>query len=211
MKKLLSLLLCSILLVGCSSSSASSSEAEWNLSTIYTDLPEENAYYEGTHDSVEKMLNHGTGVIFFGFPECPWCQKYVPMLNEDAQEVGVNILYYNIYTDKTEDREWYDSIAQLLDEKDSSITHYDNDGNMVIYMPLVIFVNDGEIIGYDDESCDLDSNEISVDDYWTEEKVDALHERLSSLLSVTKTNQDAGNAEGCGVKVNPDCDTDKEN
>ncbi|MEE8808799.1 MAG: thioredoxin family protein [Lactimicrobium sp.] len=188
------------------SASASASVETESLNDQYTNLPVDNAFTLLTeHQDVEDMLNHGTGVLFFGFPECPWCQYYVPMLNEDAQSAGVNVKYYNIYVDKTANRTWYDSIADLLDEKDSEITHYDNDGKKVIYMPLVIFLHDGEIIGFDDETCDLDSDEIAPADYWTDEKISALHERLSSLLSKVKEFQDEGNKEGCAVKASPDC------
>lgn len=188
------------------SASAAASAESTSLTEEYSSLPADNAYtLLSDHQDVEDMLNHGTGVLFFGFPECPWCQYYVPMLNEDALAAGVNVKYYNIYVDKTADRTWYDSIADLLDEKDSEITHYDNDGKKVIYMPLVVFLHDGEIIGFDDETCDLDSDEISPADYWTDEKISALHERLSSLLSQVKTFHDEGNAEGCAVKASPDC------
>ena len=105
--------------------SAASAEST-SLTEEYSSLPADNAYtLLSDHQDVEDMLNHGTGVLFFGFPECPWCQYYVPMLNEDALAAGINVKYYNIYVDKTADRTWYDSIADLLDEKDSEITHYD--------------------------------------------------------------------------------------
>ncbi len=209
MKTILKIVACAILLVGCTTK-PTVQEADWNMQTMYSALPQENVFYAGTQDSLEKLLNHGTGVIFLGFPECPWCQSYVPVLNEEAEQADVRILYYNIYTDKSEDRVFYDKIAQVIDEKNAEITHYDNDGNMVIYMPLVLFVNDGEIIAFDDESCDLDSDEIKPEVYWTQDKLDALHTRLAQYLQETKKNQDAGNAEGCGVKIEPTCNEENE-
>ena len=36
----------------------------------------------------------GTGVIYFGFPECPWCRNAVPILLEAAEESGIKQIYY---------------------------------------------------------------------------------------------------------------------
>ena len=44
--------------------------------------------------SIVKILEHGTGVVYLGFPECPWCQAYVPMLNEVADIEGLEKIYY---------------------------------------------------------------------------------------------------------------------
>ena len=44
-----------------------------------------------------KIMKNGTGVVYLGFPECPWCQSYVKMLNEVAKDVGIEkIYYYNV-------------------------------------------------------------------------------------------------------------------
>ena len=40
----------------------------------------------------------GTGIIYFGFPECPWCRNAVPVLLDAAEEVGIEKIYY-IYID----------------------------------------------------------------------------------------------------------------
>ena len=66
----------------------------------YTTMTEDNYFVYRNIDEIIKILEHGTGVVYLGFPECPWCQAYVPMLNEVADIEGLEkIYYYNIYED----------------------------------------------------------------------------------------------------------------
>lgn len=204
MKNWLCVILC-LMLAGCGNTSVEPSSSSSPLMEDYTELEENLVFKVGDHDSVEKMLTHGTGVIYFSFPECPWCQKYTPLLQNIAEKADMEVLYYNIYVDKSEDKEWYDAIATMIEEKNPEISRYDNDGNTLIFMPLVLFVNEGEIIGYDDETCDLNSDEISPDTYWNEEKVGALEEKLLPLFEQVKQAQDEKNEQGCAIGTEPSC------
>ena len=204
MKNWLCVILC-LMLAGCGNTSVEPSSSSSPLMEDYTELEENLVFKVGGHDSVEKMLAHGTGVIYFSFPECPWCQKYTPLLQNIAEKADMEVLYYNIYVDKSEDKEWYDAIATMIEEKNPEISRYDNDGNTLIFMPLVLFVNEGEIIGYDDETCDLNSDEISPDTYWNEEKVGALEEKLLPLFEQVKQAQDEKNEQGCAIGTEPSC------
>lgn len=207
MKKWL-LCLCSVLMIGCSDQTAQTeitpSPASETVETLqdYTELKEENAFEIIDSSKVDTMLDHGTGVLYFSFPECPWCQRYITYLNTVAEETGVTVKYYNIRNDKG--TEWYQEVAEKIHDKNPDISRYNNDGDYVIYMPLTLFLKDGEIIGYDDTSCDLDSDEIAVDDYWTQQRQDLLHEKLTAYFTTTKENIDKGNKEGCAVKVEED-------
>ena len=212
LKKLLTLCLC-ILMTGCtvSSSSAvpSSSSAETVLlSDEYEQLPEENAYYIGEKENIKNYIEHGTGILVLGFPACPWCQAYLPLFNEVLEETGAQAMYYNIRVDKTEDREFYDEVASLIEEVNDSgeeIILYDNDGRQVIYMPLVLFISSGRIIAFDNETSMESSEEHSPEEYWTEEKVSSLKERLSEYTRVIAEAQAENDAKGCdsGCEVKP--------
>lgn len=202
------LTLLALFMIGCSSTSnvvSTPTATSETLDTLeeYADLESSDMFTILDKTGVENMLNHGTGVVYFSFPECPWCQRYITYLSSVASEYDVNVKYYNIRKDKGTD--WYTEIAELIHEKEETISRYDNDGNYVIYMPLTIFLKDGEIIGYDDTSCDLDSDEIAVEDYWTQENIDNLNTKLSSYFSITKLNIEEGNKEGCAVKVEDGC------
>ena len=99
------------------------------------------------------------------------------------------------------DRSFYDEIAQLLIDHNKSddpdIVLYDNDGKPLIYVPLVVFIKNGEIISWNGESNTNDTDVISVKDYWTSEKVNALKDTLTKDALVIKQAQEENAAKGC--------------
>lgn len=213
-KKLLTGILSSaLLLAGCTNTAASatasassSASAEKNLSSEYTDLPEDNQLYYMEKDGVETLLLHGTGILFFGFPECPWCQAYLPQLNAVLQENDAKAAYYNIYQDKTDDRAFYDQIAEDIESVNDTgtpIVQYNNDGKQVIYMPLVLFINNGMITAFNNETSTEDADVIKPEDYWTDEKKAALSSALNTETAMIRTAQKENEAKGCdnGCKV----------
>ena len=58
----------------------------------------DNVFVYRTPEQIINILEKGTGIVYLGFPECPWCTAYVPYLNEIAKEKEVEKIYYlNIY------------------------------------------------------------------------------------------------------------------
>lgn len=145
----------------------------------YPSMPDDNVFTYATVDEIIDVLDGGSGIVYLGFPECQWCNAYVPYLNDVAKSVGVNeILYYNIREDRSNNSENYQKIVELLD---GYLTD-DEEGNPRIYVPAVIFVNNGTIVGFDDETS-LDTGGFTKpDDYWTEEEVNDLKSRLTSYM-----------------------------
>lgn len=146
----------------------------------YKTMTEYNYYVYKDINEIIKILEHGTGAVYLGFPECPWCGAYVPMLNEVADIGGLEkIYYYNILEDRKNNTEDYRKIVSLLDE----YLQYDDEGNKRIFVPAVIFVSKGEIIGFDDETSYDTKGFDNPDDYWTEEEQKDLKNKLSSYIS----------------------------
>ena len=204
MKKILSCIL-AMLLCACGGTSASSynvetSKASVSLQEFYPDMPQENKFTIIDKEDLKPFIEHGTGILFLGFPECPWCQVYLPMAQEILSENGAMAKYYNIYTDKKEDRPFYDEIAALIAERNDTegdYVFYDNDGKQVIYMPLMLFIDEGEIVAFDNETCMEDSSVISPEEYWTQEKIDALKERLRAYVEDICEEMEDNDAKGC--------------
>ena len=115
------------------------------------------------------MLDEGTGAVYFGYPNCPWCRSAVPVLIEAADEVGLETIYYLNVKDERDEikvkedgtlevvKEGTEGYKKLLKRLDSVLLDYtltDIHGNEVsanekrIYVPLVVFIKDGEIVGY---------------------------------------------------------------
>ena len=146
----------------------------------YDTITEYNYYVYRDIDEIIKILEHGTGAVYLGFPECPWCKAYVPMLNEVADMNGLEkIYYYNILEDRKNNTKEYQKIVSIIED----YLQYDEEGNKRIYVPAVIFVSKGEIIGFDDETSYDTKGFETPEEYWKEEAVKDLKQKLSSYTS----------------------------
>lgn len=145
----------------------------------YTEVGEDNVFVYRDVEDVIKLLEHGTGVVYLGFPECPWCQAYAKYLNEVAKEVGVDkIYYYNILEDRSNNTENYQKIVSILKEH----LQYDEEGNSRVFVPNVSFHVNGEIVGNDCETS-LDTHGFKEpSEYWTSEEIEELKNTLTGYM-----------------------------
>lgn len=151
----------------------------------YTEVGEDNLYVYRTYDEIVKILENGTGVVLLGFPECPWCQRYAVYLNEVAKELDYDkIYYYNILEDRKNNTEEYQKIVSIISEH----LQYDEEGNKRIYVPSVIALNQGEIVGFDDETAWDTKGFETPDEYWNEEAVNNLKTKLETMLTNAHPN-----------------------
>ena len=104
-------------------------------------LKAKNLFVYVTEEEAVKFLEEGTGVIYFGFPQCPWCRTLVPYLQEIGSKYGVkDIKYLNILdirdTYKVENKkavidkegsENYYKLLELLDKHLRKFTITDED------------------------------------------------------------------------------------
>lgn len=148
----------------------------------YTNITYDNPFIYKDINEIINILKHGTGVIYLGFPECPWCQAYTPMLNDVAKEVGVREIYYfNILNERKNNTDKYKEIVSVL----SDYLQYDKEGNKRVYVPVVIAVNKGKIVGFDDETS-LDTHNFKDPSlYWTDEEITDLKTKLRKILKST--------------------------
>ena len=203
MKKWIAAGMAVLLLAGCAGTSSASSAGsadtpKKNIHDEYPDVPEDNCFvYAEDAEAVISMLEHGTGIVYLGFDECPFCQAYAPMLNDAAEEAGVPVLYYDVLQDRSDNTDAYKAMVKALDGH----LEFDNDGNPRIYVPDVSFVVNGEIIEHDNESSLLSSNEIKPVKYWTAERKEALMAKLTAaaktVAEARKANDEKGCDEGC--------------
>ncbi|MBQ3142607.1 MAG: hypothetical protein IJB82_03790 [Bacilli bacterium] len=149
----------------------------------YNEVGKNNVFVYKSIEEIINILENGTGVIYLGFPECPWCQSYVKYINDVAKETGIKEIYYfNILDDRKTNSEEYQKIVTLLNE----VLLEDENGNKRIFVPDVTIVNKGKIIGHDNETSVIEGYE-SPKEYWTDEKVDALKSKLKKLFSEIST------------------------
>ena len=145
----------------------------------YTLVDKDNKFRYANIDEVIDTLEDGTGVVYLGFPECKWCQQYTVYLNELAKDRNIpEIMYYNIREDRQGNTKNYQTIVNLLKD----YLPEDEEGNPRVYVPAVIFMSNGKILGFDDETAYDTKGYDEPSEYWTKERVDNLKDKLNSYL-----------------------------
>ena len=151
----------------------------------YTEVTKDNVFVYRNAEQIIKILENGTGIVYLGFPECPWCQRYTKYLNEVAKDMEIEkIYYYNIREDRQNNTEDYLKMVSLLEKH----LQYDQEGNKRIYAPSIIALKKGEIVGFDDETAWDTKGFSKPDEYWTKEEVKDLKEKLEKMISDTEMN-----------------------
>lgn len=175
MKKILVVLLL-LLVVGCGevnkNTDASKFKKEYeslngktnelnNKEYVNMTVAEDNPFIYIKVDEVIKKLKKGTSVIYFGFPECPWCRNLVPVLVDAANELGVDKIYYynavkirdtkeldedgNIVTTNEGTKE-YKEIVDILYDHLPVYSGLEDETIKRLYLPTVVFIKDGKVI-----------------------------------------------------------------
>lgn len=151
----------------------------------YDSVSSDNVFEYKSINEIINILENGTGVVYLGFPECPWCKAYVVYLNEVAKENDIEVIYYyNILEDGKNNSDGYQKVVNLL----SDYLQYDEEGNKRIYVPIVIAIKNGEIIDIDDETAWDTKNYDTPEEYWDNEDLEGLKSKLKNMFIQIKTN-----------------------
>lgn len=154
-------------------------------SAEYHEVAKNNVFVYRNIDEIINILEKGTGIVYLGFPECKWCQRYTKYLNEVAIDMGISkIYYYNIREDRKLNTENYQKIVSILE----NYLQNDEEGNKRIYVPSVIALKKGEIVGFDDETAWDTKGFETPDEYWNTDEVNDLKEKLEKMIADTGSN-----------------------
>lgn len=154
-------------------------------SAEYHEVAKNNVFVYRNIDEIINILEKGTGIVYLGFPECKWCQRYTKYLNEIAMDMGISkIYYYNIREDRKLNTENYQKIVSILE----NYLQNDEEGNKRIYVPSVIALKKGEIVGFDDETAWDTKGFETPDEYWNTDEVKELKEKLEKMIADTGSN-----------------------
>lgn len=106
------------------------------------------------------FLENKTGILYFGFPQCPWCRNIVEVLIDAKNAMKVDTIYYcnalegrdekvlqdgKIVTTKKGSKE-YGKILELLGDKADTYEGLNDESIKRLYFPTVVFVKNGKII-----------------------------------------------------------------
>lgn len=136
---------------------------------ISADIPIQYA----TNEQVKALLTSGTGVIYFGYPQCPWCRNVVPVFAEALAHQSIETVYYYNNEDQR-DKKALDSNGNIVVEKEGSKEYADlltllgdftseyeglNDPMVKrLYFPTIVMVKEGKIVFLHESTVDSQTN-----------------------------------------------------
>lgn len=154
-----------------------------------------------TEEETINLLENKTGLLYFGFADCPWCRSLLPVLLSTLDNMSIDKLYYlnigsirdtlslnekNKVEVKEEGTKGYYKLLELLDSVLEPFYLTTSDGKKIdtkekrLYAPTVVGVKEGKIVGIHVGT--VDSQKSGYDDL-TEEEKNELSKSLTELIN----------------------------
>ncbi len=144
----------------------------------YPGVAADHVFQTVNDEEVLELFQSGTGVVFLGFKECPWCQKLAPLVEAAAKAEGLETVYY--YDVRNARQDGTATYQKLVDHLREYLT-LDESGQPRIFVPDVSFLREGEIVGrYEQATADDGAN--TPDTYWTAPRQVAAQEQLQEKI-----------------------------
>ena len=148
----------------------------------YPRVAANNRFVYTSDKEILDIFDHGSGVVFLGFPQCPWCQHLSEHVDRAARAEGIDKIYYlNIRDARASNNEVYQKLVKKLEP----YLDKDVNGKPRIFVPDVSIVKNGKIIGRYKEESTGDDN-ITPDKYWTSERIERTSSQLRGFMRQLK-------------------------
>ncbi len=120
-------------------------------------VPETLNIHTLTFSELQKLLEEGSGVLYFGFPSCPWCRTLLPHLFTAMEKYQLSELYYfnpkdirdqktlNEAGDLVIEKETSPEYAYLLEKFHDLLPEYEglnNPEEKRLYVPFLVVLKD---------------------------------------------------------------------
>lgn len=109
----------------------------------------DNMYINYTVKQLDKDINDKQSrIVYFGFKDCPYCNDLLPILTDINSHFKQEIYYI----DTRKNPNWKSNLD--IDDYDLLLTHIgkylnkDEDNKLHLYVPTIIFINEGKIIKF---------------------------------------------------------------
>lgn len=153
-----------------------------------------------TEEEAVALLESGTGILYFGFPDCPWCRNMLPVLLQTLKNMSIERMYYlnigsirdtlalgekNKVEVKEEGTKGYYKILELMDEVLDPYYLTSEDDKKIdtkekrLMAPTVVAIKDGKIV--DIHVGTVESQESGYDDLSIEQQ-EELQNRFMELI-----------------------------
>ena len=125
-------------------------------------------------ESIRFIKSGGSGIIYYGYAGCPFCERAIPLLNQAALETGATIYYVDVKAEPIATELEYQELTELI----GSTFDLDQYGEPAFYVPEVIGIKNGKITGY----------QVSLVDGWkpSDENDQMNYQQKRKLLGIYK-------------------------
>lgn len=178
-------------------------------------MEDNNVVYLSDEETV-KFLKNGTGLLYMGFRECPWCRNAIPVLLTAASNANIEKVFYLDVTNikstivlnaknkpqvSKKGTDAYYEILDLLKEYLGDYNLTDKKGNKIstgekrIFSPSVLTIKDGVVTGFHVgtvDGHDKDSEGVLPD--LTKEQKEELNKIYADMIN---TISDSSCNDGC--------------
>lgn len=145
----------------------------------YSRVVNDNRFVFASADEVLEKFESGSGLIFLGFQQCPWCQQLAPLVDDAAKAEGLDKIYY---LDIRHARETNDDTYKKLVEKLKPHLRTDENGQPRVYVPDVTALKDGRVVSHFLQETTVDGEKATADTYWTKERRARAVEQLRKMI-----------------------------
>ncbi len=137
-------------------------------------------YEEISFDEAISMFRDGkSGILYFGFADCPWCQELVPILTEELQSAS-KTAYFVRTRDEEKNRLYTDEQKEEIQPYLQPYMKENDEGVLTLYVPLVVVVRDGQVVTAHQGTVDgHDAHERKM----TDEEAASLQKELRELVA----------------------------
>ena len=145
----------------------------------YSRVADDNRFVFASASEVLEKFESGSGLLFLGFQQCPWCQQLAPLVDDAAKAEGLDKIYY---LDIRHARETNDDTYKKLVEKLKPHLRTDESGQPRVYVPDVTALKDGRVVGHFLQETTADGEKATPDTYWTKERRARAVEQLRQMI-----------------------------
>jgi hypothetical protein len=150
----------------------------------YKTVSDGNRFVYASEDEITSIFKDGTGLVFLGFPECPWCQSLSGMTDQAAKNQNLDRIYY---LDIRGHREDNSKTYQALVTKLEPYLEKDEQGKPRIFVPDVTAVKDGKVVGrYEMEEGSEAEMAGGQETYWTTDRKARTVQKLEAMVQKLK-------------------------
>lgn len=141
-------------------------------------INKENPFVYSYGSQIVDVIKNKSGIIYLGFSSNEWCKYYIKYLYDVLRDSDIKkVYYYDILKDRAKNTKHYLELENLL----SDYLYKLDNGNIHVLTPALIFVKDGKIVYFDDETS-IERNNLTPDLYWTNDKVDAFKSKINTYI-----------------------------